>query len=53
MAEVVLYGEWAKWVPMSPQRVNQIVVTGDNVHIGLSGASNEKVLVLSYKKYIF
>ena len=43
MAEVVLYGEWEKWVPMSPQRVDNIEVTADNVHVGLRGASNEKV----------
>ena len=43
MVEVVLYGEWEKWVPMSPQRVDNIEVTADNVHVGLRGASNEKV----------
>ena len=43
MVEVVLYGEWAKWVPMSPQRVDNIEVTADNVHVGLRGASNEEV----------
>ena len=43
MVEVVLYGEWEKWVPMSPQRVDNIAVTADNVHVSLRGASNEKV----------
>ena len=43
MVEVVLYGEWDKWVPMSPQRVHNIEVTADNVHIDLRGASSEKV----------
>ena len=43
MVEVALYGEWEKWVPMSPQRVDNIEVTADNVHVGLRGASNEKV----------
>ena len=43
MVEVVLYGEWEKWVPMSPQRVDNIEITSDNVHVSLRGASNEKV----------
>ena len=43
MVEVVLYGEWEKWVPLSPQRVDSIEVTADNVHVGLRGASYEKV----------
>ena len=44
MVEVLLYGELDKWVPMSPQRVHNIEVTADNIHIDLRGASNEKVI---------
>ncbi len=41
--EVSLYGELEKWVPMSPQRTQNIVVTGDNVYVSLTGAVQEQV----------
>ncbi len=43
MVEVVLYGEWQKWVPMSPNRISNIDITADNVIVHLKGASNEQV----------
>ncbi len=45
--EVSLYGEMEKWVPMSPQRTQDIVVTEDNVYVSLSGAVGEQVYLLT------
>lgn len=45
--EVVIIGDLNKWVPMSPQRIFKIWVTGDAVALTLRGKPSEEV-TLSY-----
>lgn len=41
--EVAILGETAKWVPISPQRVQTISVGTNSINIDLVGVANEKV----------
>ena len=36
-----IFGEFDKWVPMSPQRVSKLTWTDDVIAANLQGASNE------------
>ncbi|CAF0793390.1 unnamed protein product [Brachionus calyciflorus] len=42
--EIVLFGEKAKWIPISPQRVSNIRLEIDSLQVDLSGVPDEKVI---------